>query len=98
MSAVVLPAGPDTSVRATSARSSEDAASRDASPVPVRLGTAAMSQRPPTVASVTLRGSPTLVALDNDGDSLAHQLLLRVPLHVHLAGDYWLILPSHRGN
>ena len=98
MSAVVLPAGPDTSVRATSARSSEDAASADASPLPVRLAADTMSQGPPTVASVTLRGSPTFVALDNDGDSLANQLLLRVPLHVDVPGVYWFILTSLRGN
>ena len=98
MSAVVLPVGPDTSIRATSAQSSEDAASRDASPLPVRLATDAMSQGPPTVASVALRGSPTFVALDNDGDSLANQLLLRVPLHVDVPGVYWFILTSLRGN
>src|SRR5437870_10091065 len=45
-----------------------------------------------------LRGSPTFVALDNDGDSLANQLLLRVPLHVDVPGVYWFILTSLREN
>src|SRR3989442_8287992 len=57
-----------------------------------------MSRAPPRVASVTIQGPPTFVALDNDGDSLANQLLLRVPLHVDVPGVYWFVLTSLRGN
>src|SRR2546428_3963361 len=98
MSAVVLRAGLDTSDPGISTRTSEAAVSRDAWPLPVPFAPYAMSRAPPRVASVTLQGPPTFVALDNDGDSLANQLLLRVPLHVDVPGVYWFVLTSLRGN
>jgi len=98
MSAVVLRAGLDTSDPGISTRTSEAAVSRDAWPLPVPFAPYATSRAPPRVASVTLQGPPTFVALDNDGDSLANQLLLRVPLHVDVPGVYWFVLTSLRGN
>jgi hypothetical protein len=56
-----------------------------------------MSFGPLGPTSISFRGSPSFVALDNDGDYLANQLVLRVPVHVEVPGVYFFLL-TNRGN
>ncbi len=56
---------------------------RAAAPTPAAVGPGA-----------TFRGNVTFIMRDTDGDSLANQILVNVPLNVSRAGVYWFLIET----